>query len=345
MLVGLVTNPVSGRGRGGRRADEIRSMLIERAGVHGIGVMDLTGGSRAESEANVRDWLGVLDAVVVAGGDGMMSLGVNVTAGTGVPLGVIACGSGNDAARNLMLPVNRIPVAIEGLVAGLVEGSGIRLDVGRAVSIPDNGGRFDVRFINSINCGLDAVINEKANRSHLPNGSLRYLAAGITSILGLREYSYEIDYEDVDGVTRHESVSTPLLLASNGRYCGGGMEVSPNSLMDDGLLDVIGLDHGTTRMQSIRALVSSYSGGHLAKPYVSWTRVRSLTVRPAPGCEPHVFMADGESVGVPPVRITVEHDALRMLVPPSVAKWWAERADGEHERVAAAIAALGSSGN
>ena len=44
-------------------------------------------------------------ALVVCGGDGMVHLGVNLVAGTDVPLGIIAAGTGNDNARELGLPV------------------------------------------------------------------------------------------------------------------------------------------------------------------------------------------------------------------------------------------------
>ena len=44
------------------------------------------------------------DALIVVGGDGMVSLGVNLVAQTGVPLGIVAAGTGNDLARGLGLP-------------------------------------------------------------------------------------------------------------------------------------------------------------------------------------------------------------------------------------------------
>ena len=40
-----------------------------------------------------------VDALAVVGGDGMVHLGVNLCAGTGVPLAIIAAGTGNDIAR------------------------------------------------------------------------------------------------------------------------------------------------------------------------------------------------------------------------------------------------------
>ena len=44
-------------------------------------------------------------ALIVVGGDGMVSLGINVIAGTKTPLGIVPTGTGNDFARDLDLPV------------------------------------------------------------------------------------------------------------------------------------------------------------------------------------------------------------------------------------------------
>ena len=48
------------------------------------------------------------DYLVVVGGDGMIALGANAVGCSGKPLGIVATGSGNDFARGLKLPVNRI---------------------------------------------------------------------------------------------------------------------------------------------------------------------------------------------------------------------------------------------
>jgi len=45
------------------------------------------------------------DALVVVGGDGMVSLGVNLIAQTSVPLAIVPSGTGNDLARGLGIPV------------------------------------------------------------------------------------------------------------------------------------------------------------------------------------------------------------------------------------------------
>jgi len=58
-------------------------------------------------------------ALVVVGGDGMVGLGTNLVARTEVPLGIVPCGTGNDMARNLGLPVGDVEAALTRLVTAL----------------------------------------------------------------------------------------------------------------------------------------------------------------------------------------------------------------------------------
>ncbi|MGH3417288.1 MAG: diacylglycerol kinase family protein, partial [Actinocrinis sp.] len=120
----LVVNPTSGKGRGERYGRRARAAL-EAAGCevrHVIGrdADDAAKRARAELDRGA-------DCVVVVGGDGMVGLALQLVAGTGVPLGVIPAGTGNDVARFLGLPL-RDPEAAAAVVAA---GSTGRFDLGR----------------------------------------------------------------------------------------------------------------------------------------------------------------------------------------------------------------------
>ncbi len=101
--LGVVVNPTAGHGRGARRG---RAAARARCAGAGTRCVDLTGG---DLEAALQhgpgrpSWTGS-DALVVVGGDGVVHLGANVVAGTDLPLGIVAAGSGNDIARAGGLP-------------------------------------------------------------------------------------------------------------------------------------------------------------------------------------------------------------------------------------------------
>ena len=60
----------------------------------------------------------------------MVALGANAVGCSGKPLGIVAIGSGNDFARGLDLPVNRVETAVEGIVGAIVRGTHIDVDMG-----------------------------------------------------------------------------------------------------------------------------------------------------------------------------------------------------------------------
>ncbi|MFH5878114.1 diacylglycerol/lipid kinase family protein [Arthrobacter sp. NA-172] len=63
-----------------------------------------------------------VDALVVVGGDGMVNLGVNLLAGTGLPLGIVPVGTGNDAARMLGLPLQDVAGSCARVISALADG-------------------------------------------------------------------------------------------------------------------------------------------------------------------------------------------------------------------------------
>ncbi|NXY97275.1 sphingosine kinase [Streptomyces sp. BR123] len=96
----LFVNPAAGRGRGVHAAQPAASALRD-AGFH---VRTVVGTDAEDALARlrtaVREGTG---AVAAVGGDGVVSLALRAPAGTLVPLGVVAVGTGNDFA--LALPV------------------------------------------------------------------------------------------------------------------------------------------------------------------------------------------------------------------------------------------------
>ena len=67
------------------------------------------------------------DAVVVTGGDGVISNALQVLAGTDVPLGIIPAGTGNDHAREFGIPTKDPEAAADIVVDGWTE----TIDLGR----------------------------------------------------------------------------------------------------------------------------------------------------------------------------------------------------------------------
>ncbi|NMM98577.1 diacylglycerol/lipid kinase family protein [Bifidobacterium olomucense] len=321
-VVAMVGNPISDKGRGAKIDAEVLRLLEEAGRIHDFTVMDLTGTSFDDSLQRAREHAHEYDYLVVVGGDGMIALGANAVGCSGKPLGIVAIGSGNDFARGLKLPVNRVETAVEGIVGAIVRGSHIDVDMGRVTSLP--GGYavdpIDRYYAGMLSCGIDASINDRANHSHLPNGSVRYFAAVLVELTHMKRYGYHIKATMADGSTDERDIISPLLTVANSRHIGGGIEVSPYSCFSDGELDLVWMDHVPNFGECVQAIANAYNGRLLASKVFGWERVREIEItRTNDGAEPPVLMADGEYIGRLPVRITTENRALRVLVPPAVA--------------------------
>ena len=319
----VVTNPASDRGRGRSTGRQALDYLIRRCPQYGLDVIDVTGATRRESLDNARRQIARADALVVVGGDGMVSLGVNAVADCDIPLGIVACGSGNDFARGLGLPVGHLETSIEAILASLRYRSAINLDLGHVESADDGGERVNIFFAGMLNCSIDAAINDRANHSALPFGGLRYLDAGIHEALHVKEYGFHIDVTYDDGDVDDYELTTPLLAIANARFIGSGIEASPNSRLDDGMLEMLWAKWKPSAPQALHVLAQAYRGRHLGNPLIGYRRISAVTISASgQGAEPPLLMSDGEIIGRVPVRVDAHHKALKLLIPPAVLRQW-----------------------
>jgi diacylglycerol kinase (ATP) len=294
--VALVGNPTAGKGRAKDHGDGAAALL--RA--EGHEVVDCTTGSAAESleraRAAVHDGV---DVLAVVGGDGMVHLGVNATAGTGTPLAVLACGTGNDVATSLGLPVHDLA----GSVRIVLDGAARRVDAAR---LTEPAG--EQRWFAGVLCGgFDAVVNERANRWRWPRGRLRYDLAIARELPVFRPLPYELV---LDG-ERWETEAM-LVAVGNGPRYGGGMRIAPDASYDDGLLDVVVVGRLSV-VGLARAFPKIYTGEHVNHPAVSVRRARSVRLS-TPGITAY---ADGERFAALPLTVEAVPGALTVLVPPS----------------------------
>jgi diacylglycerol kinase (ATP) len=193
--IALLTNPTAGRGKGGRFRDAALGRLTDA----GIEVTSLQGGSADEAlDLARRAVADGVDALVVCGGDGLVHLGVQAVARTGVPLGVIPAGTGNDVARYFDLP-RKDPVAAADRVIGGQQ---------RVIDLAQAGDRY---FVTVLAAGFDAIVNERANRMSWPKGQMRYNLATLAELRVFEPLPYVLD---IDG-TEHR-LDAMLVAVGNG---------------------------------------------------------------------------------------------------------------------------------
>ncbi|MBR7742305.1 YegS/Rv2252/BmrU family lipid kinase [Phycicoccus sp. BSK3Z-2] len=292
--LGVLVNPTAGKNTG--RAVGATALTLLRAA--GAEVVDLSAadGRGALERARAAVAAGGLDAVVVVGGDGMVHLGAQVCAGTDVPLGIVAAGTGNDVARALGLPVRDAAAAVERVLAGRTRA----VDAVRRQDPGPDGSRW---FVGVLAAGFDAVVNERANGWRWPRGQARYTLAVLRELPGFRPIPYVLHLDD-----RRLETEAMLVAVGNGPSYGGGMRVTPDAALDDGLLDVLVL-HRLPVAEFLRVFPRVFSGGHLGHPAVEVHRARRVRLE-ATGI---VGYADGERLGPLPLDLEVVPGALSVL--------------------------------
>lgn len=301
LRIGVVVNPTAGNGRGARRGDHTVEVLRAR----GHEVLDLTATDLRSATRRTRQAVvDGLDALVVVGGDGMVHLGVNVVAGTDLPLGVVAAGSGNDVARALRLPRHDVAAAVRTIEHGLETG-GRRID---AVLAGAPAAREREWYVGVLSAGFDAAVNARANALAWPRGPGRYVRALAGRLRTFRPYGYRITLDD--GVW--ESTGT-LVAVANGPSFGGGMQIAPDARLDDGLLDVV-VAGPLSRSGLVTLFPRVYTGGHLAHPACQVLRSRRVLIEPSVlGPHPPEAFSDGEPLGGLPLQVEVRPGAVRVL--------------------------------
>lgn len=295
---GVILNPTSGKGKGLALGNAFVSELQKL----GVQVLDLSGSDYDQASENGRKAIaaGAIDALAVAGGDGMVHLGVNLCAETPVPLAIMPCGTGNDAAMTLGIPIDDAAGAAELAVSAL--SNPLVTDLGLGVT---SSRRF--YFFNSASAGFDAIVNKRANRWKYPKGPSRYTIAMLYELITFNSLKYRAkingEDRDIDGM---------LCAIANGPSYGGGMLVAPEATVHDGFLDLF-IVHKITKLELIKVFPKVFTGQHVSHPAVEIIRATEVKLV----SEGVPVYADGEAAGQLPMTVSIAANALRVLAKPT----------------------------
>ena len=292
--VTVLTNPMAGHGN----ARHVAERAIVRFHELGIDVIAIVGRDAAHARNLVEEAVGKgTDAVVVVGGDGVIRLALQSLAATGIPLGIIPAGTGNDHARAYSIPTGD-PVAAVDLVAA---GHTRTVDLGRIRGADGT----DSWFGTIAATGFDSLVSDRVNRMRWPHGRMRYNLAIVAEISKLRPLPFRLVF---DG---ERELVADLTLAAFGNTAsyGGGMLIGPDADPTDGLLDIT-MVHSESRTKLIRLFPTVFKGTHINLDEVTTERARAVTVE-SPGINAY---ADGEYVCPLPAEISAVPAALKILV-------------------------------
>jgi YegS/Rv2252/BmrU family lipid kinase len=284
-------NPAAGGGRAGRAAPDVVRALRG----HGLAVRDVETRDLDHARTLAREAAHAGEIAVVLGGDGLAgAVADGLREVPGSLLGVLPGGRGNDLARVLGIP--RDPLAA---CAAVAHGDLRPLDLGEV------DGRA---FVGIASAGFDSEANRIANQAPARLGNLVYAYGALRALASWRPVRFEIE---LDPPGERVEFTGYTVAAANSRAYGGGMQIAPDALLDDGLLDIVLIER-VGRLRFLRNLPKVFKGTHVQLPQVRVLRAAEVAISAE---RPFTLYADGDPIGTLPVRVRAVPHALQVLVP------------------------------
>ncbi|MEY3098681.1 MAG: hypothetical protein RIS32_472 [Actinomycetota bacterium] len=276
----LLINPKSGNGRG----NKVGKLVKQELNALGIQYLDVSADSAQESQKNLKSKLKEnqrFEGLFLIGGDGTVNLAVQELVGSNLGLALIPAGTGNDFARTLNLKLKNP----EKLISHYLSSRPSLIDVGKV------GEKY---FVDVLSTGFDSMVNERANAMKRIKGRAKYNVSILMVLSTFKPKTYRFS---IDGLSFESKAM--LIAVSNGICYGGGMKVTPDAKIDDGLFDILILSP-VSKFEFLKVFPKVFSGTHTTHPAVKISRGKSVEID-----SDAVAYADGERVGPLPVKARV----------------------------------------
>jgi diacylglycerol kinase (ATP) len=283
----LIVNRKSRQGGADLRA------VLDTLKASGLDIIEERARDADQIAERIRRHRAKIDRVILGGGDGTMNHAARPLLKADLPLGILPLGTANDLARTLGIPMDLIK-ACKVITAGRL----VRIDLGRV---------NDQYFFNAASIGLGVQVTRRMTDAIKSRwGVLSYARSVYNALKHPRPFSATIT---CDGRTEH--VHSMQITVGNGRYYGGGMNISHDAAIDDERLDLYSLKP-LTLWQLIRLLPALRAGHHRDLDSVLVLQGRNIEVRTR---RSRSVTTDGELSTRTPARFEVVPKALGVYVP------------------------------
>lgn len=218
-MLTFIVNPAAGSGYASKAWTEIEAEMIRRNEPYRVMHTEYPG--HATTLAHQAALHGDCSTVVSVGGDGTAYEVACGLLDTGVALGIIPVGTGNDFIKTIGTPKKPLDA-----LAFILSHPARPADVGKL---------NERMFLNVCGTGFDVtVLDCTLAAKKYARGILPYL---IGLIRGIFRYKPVHVRFTADGITQERDVL--ICSVANGRFIGGGIPICPDAAPDDGYLDMI----------------------------------------------------------------------------------------------------------
>jgi YegS/Rv2252/BmrU family lipid kinase len=302
--VHIIFNPVAGAGKAARLKDWLTAQLDVRFEENYTWTETTRQGEAIQlTRKSIENGAQLLIAV---GGDGTINEVVNgffkneKPIGPSCELGILNCGSGGGFAQSLGLPAD-----ISGQLDLIEKATAHSVDIGHATCAGEGGNLQERYFVNEFQIGIGADIVSKVGIKHKHFGGA--VAFGTVTV---SEMFHTKSVRMKTRLDAHEPQTNQLLgiVAGNGRYCAGGMQLTPGANHFDGLLDVLFI-RKMNLLQRCLDFPKIYAGKHIFSKNFSLEQAGTIEIDSTP---PVRVEADGELLGHTPCQIRIVPGAIRV---------------------------------
>ncbi|GEL07035.1 diacylglycerol/lipid kinase family protein [Salisediminibacterium halotolerans] len=294
-MYGLIVNTAAGGGKGRRMWRKIEQELQKQ------GLPCLVAFTAKPADATKLAAMLVengAETIVIIGGDGTVSEAAEALVFTGVPLGIIPAGSGNDFARSQGIP-KQADAALKIVLAGNE----------RTIDVLQIAERYGLTVAG---IGIDAQVAQTVNETGYKQwfnavrlGRLTYFACVFQALKTFRPAEVTVT---IDGEKQRFSHAWLIAVANSPTY-GGNIPICPEAICDDGRLDVC-LLQSKTAGPLLRLLPKIVRGKHAANDHIHFFSGTHAVIEADP---PLRVQSDGEYICETPVQVNIIKNALTVI--------------------------------
>ena len=284
----LILNPRSGSGKSEKLIPLIRDHFRANKIPFDFHVTTFSDDARRVAAEVMKSY----PIVVAGGGDGTVNEVVNGIAGSDGILGILPLGSGNDFANVLAYP-KQFRQCLQVLTKQQIRS----IDLGLIRVMDSRSVQRSKYFINAVGIGLDAEVANEAGKMHRVRGLAKYAIAAMKVL-----FRYKAEFSEVIGSGFRSEGKHLLISIGNGKSSGGGFYLTPQALLDDGLLDVC-MAKNLSTPEILKIFPFVLIGKHAKFQKIDIKSTKKLVVKAQANLPVHV---DGEVIGLDIREISVE---------------------------------------
>lgn len=289
----FIINPISGKGKAISYKDAIEEYFREKDEKFHIEVTNGVG----DATRIVSDYVKKSKCKVYSiGGDGTLNEVLNGIVGSESAIGIIPAGSGNDFVRSYLKRKD-----YKEILKNTIEGNIVSVDLGQV---------NNKYFVNVASVGFDANVVNNAGilkKKRYISGSMAYFLSIIRTIIKFKSLNLQIE---VNGERKLKDIF--LVAIANGNYYGGGLNIAPNSKINDGILDIY-IIKKTSIYRLIKYLIALVKGkdirGYKETEYIKGNSIKIFSKNDI------ILNIDGELEKGKVMEISLIANGINLIVP------------------------------